>query len=69
MKSINLKNRSIRSFFKKFTDQLGKKIPTLKEHVTLGRRMISRPVTFGRKFEGWPMNQGLRAVGTKSWRN
>ena len=52
MKSINLKIcNSIRSFFKKFTDQLGEKIPLDTErgyhvHFKGQEGLISRPVIF-----------------------
>ena len=58
------------AFSKKFTDQLGEKIPLDTErgyhvHFKGQERLISRPVIFlDRGFGMTPMNQGLRAVGT-----
>ncbi len=58
------------AFSKKFTDQLGEKIPLDTErgyHVHFKNKdnLISRPVIFlDRGFGMTPMNQGLRAVGT-----
>ena len=58
------------AFSKKFTDQLGEKIPLDTErgyhvHFKSQQDLISRPVIFlDRGFGMTPMNQGLRAVGT-----
>ncbi len=58
------------AFSKKFTDQLGEKIPLDTErgyhvHFKNQQDLISRPVIFlDRGFGMTPMNQGLRAVGT-----
>ena len=58
------------AFSKKFTDQLGEKIPLDTErgyhvHFKGQEKLISRPVIFlDRGFGMTPMNQGLRAVGT-----
>ena len=58
------------AFSKRFTDQLGEKIPLDTErgyHVHFKKmdHLISRPVIFlDRGFGMTPMNQGLRAVGT-----
>ncbi len=58
------------AFSKKFTDQLGEKIPLDTErgyhvHFKGMEKLISRPVIFlDRGFGLTPMNQGLRAVGT-----
>ena len=58
------------AFSKKFTDQLGEKIPLDTErgyhvHFKGQEGLISRPVIFlDRGFGMTPMNQGLRAVGT-----
>ena len=58
------------AFSKKFTDQLGEKIPLDTErgyhvHFKNKENLISRPVIFlDRGFGMTPMNQGLRAVGT-----
>tara|TARA_B100002051_G_C16660733_1_gene598972 strand:+ start:1 stop:912 length:912 start_codon:yes stop_codon:yes gene_type:complete len=58
------------AFSKKFTDQLGEKIPLDTErgyhvHFKGMENLISRPVIFlDRGFGLTPMNQGLRAVGT-----
>jgi glycine/D-amino acid oxidase-like deaminating enzyme len=58
------------AFSKKFTDQLGEKIPLETErgyhvHFKNMESLISRPVIFlDRGFGMTPMNQGLRAVGT-----
>ena len=58
------------AFSKKFTDQLGEKIPLETErgyhvHFKGMEKLISRPVIFlDRGFGMTPMNQGLRAVGT-----
>ena len=58
------------AFSKKFTDQLGEKIPLDTErgyhvHFKDMEKLISRPVIFlDRGFGLTPMNQGLRAVGT-----
>ena len=58
------------AFSKKFTDQLGEKIPLETErgyhvHFKGMEKLISRPVIFlDRGFSMTPMNQGLRAVGT-----
>ena len=58
------------AFSKKFTDQLGEKIPLDTErgyhvHFKGMEKLISRPVMFlDRGFGLTPMNQGLRAVGT-----
>ena len=58
------------AFSKKFTDQLGEKIPLDTErgyhvHFKDMEQLISRPVIFlDRGFGMTPMNQGLRAVGT-----
>ena len=58
------------AFSKKFTDQLGEKIPLDTErgyhvHFKGMQNLISRPVIFlDRGFGMTPMNQGLRAVGT-----
>ena len=58
------------AFSKKFTDQLGEKIPLDTErgyhvHFKNMDHLISRPVIFlDRGFGMTPMNQGLRAVGT-----
>jgi D-hydroxyproline dehydrogenase len=58
------------AFSKKFTDQLGEKIPLDTErgyhvHFKGMEKLISRPVIFlDRGFGMTPMNQGLRAVGT-----
>ena len=58
------------AFSKKFTDQLGEKIPLDTErgyhvHFENMENLIKRPVIFlDRGFGMTPMNQGLRAVGT-----
>tara|TARA_B100001175_G_scaffold317145_1_gene333047 strand:- start:931 stop:2178 length:1248 start_codon:yes stop_codon:yes gene_type:complete len=58
------------AFSKKFTDQLGEKIPLDTErgyhvHFKGMENLLSRPVIFlDRGFGLTPMNQGLRAVGT-----
>ena len=55
---------------KKFTDQLGEKIPLDTErgyhiHYEGMQNLLKRPVIFlDRGFGMTPMNQGLRAVGT-----
>tara|TARA_B100000945_G_scaffold310800_1_gene303163 strand:- start:52 stop:939 length:888 start_codon:yes stop_codon:yes gene_type:complete len=58
------------AFSKKFTDQLGERIPLDTErgyhvHFKGMEKLLSRPVIFlDRGFGMTPMNQGLRAVGT-----
>ena len=58
------------AFSKKFTDQLGEKIPLDTErgyhvHFKGMESLIKRPIIFlDRGFGMTPMNQGLRAVGT-----